>query len=134
MGSNASPEIADITFHELEMRIISENQHAIHFWKRFRDDIFMVYIGTNNELDKFIHTINELHPTFKFSFENSQQSITFLDVQIFKGPRYDQQQILDMRTHTKNTDTFQYLHRESCHPSATFKGFVKGEILRYTRT
>ena len=133
-GSNASPEIADHTPHELELRIISEIYHACHFLRRFRDDIFMVYIGTNNELTDFVHTINELHATFKFSFGNSQQSVTFLDVEIFKGPRYDQQQIIDLRTHTKQTDTFQYLHRESCHPTATFKWFVKGEILRYACT
>ena len=36
MGSNASPEIAEITFHELEMKIISNYQHQIHFLKRFR--------------------------------------------------------------------------------------------------
>ena len=36
MGSNASPEIAEITFHELEMKIISNYQHQILFLKRFR--------------------------------------------------------------------------------------------------
>ena len=80
MGSNASPEIADITFHELEMKIITNHQQQIHFLKGFRDDIFMIYTGTENELKQFIHATNELHPTFKFTFETSQQEWTFLDV------------------------------------------------------
>ena len=75
-----------------------------------------------------------MHPTFKFSYENSKQEITFLDVVVFKGARYHKLNILDIKTHTKPTDTFQFLHRESCHPTATFNGFIKGEILRYART
>ena len=129
MGSNASPEIADITFHEFEKKIISKHHNNIHFWKRFREDIFAIYLGTHTELTNFIHSINTMHPTFKFSFESSKQEITFLDVVVFKGARYHKQNIL-----TKPTDTFQFLHRESCHPTATFNGFIKGKVLRYART
>lgn len=39
-GSNASPEIATIAFHKLEMKITSEYQNVIHFWKTFRDMTF----------------------------------------------------------------------------------------------
>ena len=134
MGSNASPEIADIAFHELEKKIIVNNHNNIHFWKRFRDDVFAIFLGTQTELTNFIQKINTMHPTFKFSYENSTQEITFLDVVVFKGARYHKENILDIKTHTKPTDTFQFLHRESCHPTATFNGFIKGEILRYART
>ena len=35
----------------------------------------------------------------------------------------------------KQTDTFQYLHRNSSHPTASFRGMInKGEVLRYFRT
>ena len=93
----------------------------------------MIHTGTENELKQFIHTTNELHPTFKFTFETSQQELTFLDVEVFKGQKYNHNGILDLRTHTKPTDTFQYLHRKSWHPTATFKGFIEGEMLRYCR-
>lgn len=33
----------------------------------------------------------------------------------------------------KPTETFMYLHRSSAHPNATFKGFIKGEIIRHKR-
>ena len=39
-----------------------------------------------------------------------------------------------MKTHTKGTDTFQFLDRTSGHPESVFKGFIKGETIRYTRT
>ena len=38
--------------------------------------------------------------------------------------------ILDMRTHFKPTETFQYTFFTMCHPPGAKKGFVKGEALR----
>ena len=42
--------------------------------------------------------------------------------------------ILDIKTHLKPTETFQYTHFSSSHPSGVKKGFVKGEALRLLRT
>ena len=134
MGLPASPEIADITFHETEIKIIHEHNNKIALWLRFRDDIFLIFIGTEHELHEFVTNINQMHPTFKFSFESSSQQVKYLDLVIYKGQRYNKENILDIKTHTKPTDTFQFLHRESCHPTATFKGLMKGETLRYIRT
>ena len=52
---------------------------------------------------------------------------------IFKGPHFDSTGLLDVRTHFKPTETFQYTHFSSCHPASCKKGFVKGEALRYLR-
>ena len=40
---------------------------------------------------------------------------------------------MDIKTYTKTTKTYQYLDRNSAHPLATFKGFIKGETLRHAR-
>ena len=40
---------------------------------------------------------------------------------------------LDMRTHVKPTETFQYAFFTTCHPPGAKKGFVKGEGLRLLR-
>ena len=101
MGSQASLEIADITFHETEKNILQKYTTKISLWFRFRDDIFLIFIGTTQDLDEFIADINNMHMTFKFSFESSTQEITFLDLTIYKGPRYNRDNILDIKTHTK---------------------------------
>ena len=41
---------------------------------------------------------------------------------------------LDVRTHYKATETFQYKHFSSCHPPGVKRGFIKGEALRLLRT
>ena len=42
--------------------------------------------------------------------------------------------ILDVQTHFKPTETFQYTNFYSCHPPGVTKGFIKGEALRLLRT
>ena len=51
-----------------------------------------------------------------------------------KGERFEKESILDVRTHYKPTETFQYTNYNSCHPAGVKKGFVKGEALRLLRT
>ena len=49
------------------------------------------------------------------------------------GPEW-KESILELRTHFKPTETFQYTHFTSCHPPGVRKGFIKGEALRLLRT
>ena len=42
--------------------------------------------------------------------------------------------MLDVCTHFKPTETFQYTHFTSCHAPSVRKGFIKGEALRLLRT
>ena len=58
----------------------------------------------------------------------------FLDTTVYKGTRFKDQSILDVKTHFKPTKTFQYTHFTSCHPPSVKNGFVKGEALRILRT
>ena len=41
---------------------------------------------------------------------------------------------MDVRTHYKPTETFQYTHFFSGHPLSVERGFIKGETLRLLRT
>ena len=51
-----------------------------------------------------------------------------------KGERFKKENILDVRSHFKPTEIFQYTHYSSCHPPGVSKGFIKGEALRLLRT
>ena len=53
---------------------------------------------------------------------------------MYKGDRFNKESILDVRTHFKATETFQYTNFYSCHPPGVTKGFIKGEALRLLRT
>ena len=69
-----------------------------------------------------------------FTAEISEIETTFLDTKVYKGVRFNKDSILDVRTHFKSTETFQYTNFYSCHPPGVTKGFIKGEALRLLRT
>ena len=57
-----------------------------------------------------------------------------MDTIVYKGGRFEKESILDMRTHYKPTETFQYTNYSSCHPAGVKKGCIKREALRLLRT
>ena len=66
--------------------------------------------------------------------EISETETTFSDTKVYKGDRFNRECTLDVRTHFKPTETFQYTNFYSCHPPGITKGFIKGEALRLPRT
>ena len=102
-------------------------------WKRFVDDIFSLWDISTKEVYKFVDFVNTCHPTnIKFTCEISSECTVFLDTEVFKGPRISTHKILNLQTHFKPTESFQYTHFSSCHPSDCKKG--RGEALRLLRT
>ena len=77
---------------------------------------------------------NNFHSAIKFTAEMSETEITFLDTKVYKGVRFDKGSILDVQTHYKPTETFQYTNFYSCHPPGVKKGFIKGDALSLLRT
>ena len=64
----------------------------------------------------------------------SDKGINFLDTTVYKGERFHNQGILDIRTHVKPTETFQYTHFSFCNPQRVRKGLIKGESIRFLKT
>ena len=49
------------------------------------------------------------------------------DTNAYEGLRFNTESILDVKTHFKPTETFQYTEFISCHPPGVKKSFIKGE-------
>ena len=52
---------------------------------------------------------------------------------VLKKERFRNKSILDIKTHYKPTETFQYTHFNSCHPPTVKNSFIKGEAMRLLR-
>lgn len=52
---------------------------------------------------------------------------------IFRGPEFLETSKLDVKVFFKSTDTHALLHKHSLHPSHTFKGIIKAQLLRFQR-
>ena len=58
----------------------------------------------------------------------------FSNTEVFKGTRFNERNILDIRTHFKPTETFRIHSSLLVNLLALKKGFVKGEALRLSRS
>jgi hypothetical protein len=136
MGAVMSPEICDIRLHQHMNDIIKKSNinHKLLLHVRFRDDGFMIFTDTEDEeIDQFFTIANEAHPLLKFTHTKSDQETTFLDTEVYKGPRLSKTGTLDIRSHVKPTETYQFLERSSCHPEQVFSGFMKGRMITFIR-
>ena len=133
MGTKMAVAFANI-YVAIETEIINKSPHKPLVWKRFINDIFSLWNVDKEEIYSFIELANNHHPTIKFTAEVSETETAFLDTCIYKGERFKKESILDVRTHFKPTETFQYTYFSSCHPPGVKKGFIKGEALRLLRT
>ena len=130
MGTKMAVAFANIFMSAVETEIINKSKTKPLEWKRYIDDIFSLWDSTKEEIDLFISEANRQHTTIKFTADISERDTNFLDTTVFKGERFYEESILDIRTHFKPTETFQYTHFSSCHAPGVAKGFIKGEALR----
>ena len=70
-------------------------------WKRFIDDVFWLWDTNKEEIEHFIEQTNLHHVTIKFTADVSQSETTFLDTTVYQGERFEEESILDVRTHYK---------------------------------
>ena len=100
---------------------------AIPFWKRFIDDIFLIFLGTTEQLQSMKDFMNNLHPTIKFTFEHSTHEISFLDMKILIGT----DRKLSTTLYRKPTDCAALLHFHSNHSLKCKESIVFSQALRY---
>ena len=98
-------------------------------WKRFIDDIFIIWTDSEKNLNKFLKDLNEFYRNLKFTYEKPQEKINFLDLVITIS---DGKIIIDL--YCKSTNSDQYLHFDSCHaehikkPLKSLNGFSQALI------
>jgi len=124
MGSKIGPVYAILTLAYLEeSRLypkIFENysrvdaECIINNWKRYIDDVFLLWKNSYGNINDFYELVNSLSDDIKFTFESSETRIPFLDVLVMKKGN-----VLVTDIYSKPTDTKQYLHFKSCHAKHT---------------
>lgn len=131
MGATFAPDYANLFMGFLEQKHVHTNNpfsDSILLFKRFIDDVIMVWRGTESQLLDFHHYMNNLVDTIHFSLEYSKNQIHFLDTWVKRdGNR------LYTTLYRKPTDKNSCLHASSFHPEPTKKGLPYGQFLRIRR-
>ena len=133
MGKKFAPSYANIFMAQWEEDIIERATHKPQNWNRFLDDVFLIWKHGQKELDKFFTFLNNDNPCIKLKQEVSNTQVNFLDTTVFKGPHIATKKRLSTKVYHKPTDTLELLHKASHHPTHTFPGIIKSQIIRYHR-
>ncbi|KAK3730655.1 hypothetical protein QZH41_007939 [Actinostola sp. cb2023] len=132
MGTRMAPSYANLFMSHLESLLLEHPPGNLLplVWKRYIDDIFILWTHGSSTLQTFLNHINAFHPTIKFTYTTSPSSINFLDTRIHITP----QQTLESSLYTKPTDNSLLLHQTSHHPlSCKLLGTIFSQALRYRR-
>ncbi|MBV6504761.1 MAG: hypothetical protein ILNGONEN_00313 [Syntrophorhabdaceae bacterium] len=104
------------------------------FYRRYIDDVFYV-AKSIEDAEVFFQKFNNILPTIRCgSITIDQQSGIFLDVEIYKGPRFVSHNILDFRTYQKAQNRYLYLAPNSFHRRDIYKSTIISELNRYRLT
>ena len=123
-----APNFANLYMADLKENYIFKHSTQPLYYRRYIDDIFLLWTESMEQLNTFKIYLNQIHPTIKFTFEVSIKQITYLDVTV-----HLQGTSLYVSPFFKNTNTFSYVYGNSFHPESTFKGIIKGENIRNLR-
>ena len=95
---------------------------------RFRDDIFIVWSHSIDELDVFFDYMNKVDLTIKiqFTIEVSTDTLEFLELKL-KFDKESKQISADV--FAKNTDSFTYVLPSTCFPRSNTESIPNGVAL-----
>jgi len=128
MGTKLAPNYANLFMADFENKHVFTYTIQPTYYRRYIDDILLIWDHSTSELDNFLDHLNSVHPTIKFTKSVSNSQITYLDLDIYRKDT-----TFETKTHFKSTNTFSYLHGHSNHPPSTFKGVLQGENIRILR-
>lgn len=127
MGTPMAPYLASLYMHHLEDSI--SPAAGIRLWKRYIDDIIVVFTGEEKTLVAFMDAYAKLHPLIKVNWVKSQLRCEFLDLYI----THDDDSMY-YRTHQKVFNKYLYIPKSSFHTQNQLKSWINGELTRYART
>ena len=129
MGTRVAPCYANTIMGWFEDTYVYNYQPSPHLWKRYIDDIFVVWTNGAPTLITFFQYLNGCLPSIKFEMEQSQEKVNFLDVTV----TLNSEGTLVSDLYTKPTDSHNYLDYRSAHPRHCRSGIPYSQFLRLKR-
>ena len=115
MGTTFAPNYSGVILGNFENTALGNAPNNLQpiIWKRFTDDIFMVWTHGEAALQNFHTYLNNLHPTIKLDITHFTKEINFLDTTVYFNSHHK----LESTLYVKPTDTCALLHADFFHPS-----------------
>jgi hypothetical protein len=128
-GIKLAPTYACLGLGKYEKTLFTSDQvllDKILLWKRFIDDVLMLFSGSREECQDLVDCLNSLMPgIIKFKFEYSMEKIEFLDLEI-----YIKDGKIKTNLFVKPTNKQLYLDYTSNHPNHCKDSIPYSQALR----
>jgi hypothetical protein len=136
MGTACAPAFANLFMTEVDKNTRVSFSQVIKCYRRYLDDGCLILHGSHDQVQEVMDSLinNQWAQYIKFTYTISEKSAVFLDLVLYKGPRYKASGLLDVRMYQKALNAYQYIPFKSYHQPSTLKGWVKGELKRIIRT
>ena len=128
-GTQVAPPFANLYLHYKFKTILQD--HSVIMHERFIDDGFLL-VSTKEDAIRIIKKLNDA-TNLDLTYEISERKAIFLDLEVYKGERFELEGRLDLRVYFKPTNRLLYLPMVSNHPMSMKLGIVIGEAIRALR-
>ncbi len=141
MGGHLSPVLAGIFMEELECKALDACPVKPRLYKRFVDDIFVVWDLRNGSYNILLDLLNAQHPSITLTVEEEIRGrLPFLDLQISRPIWTDQvggnsilSRPFSLEVYRKPTHGNRYVNFHSAHPFSLKRKVFRGLWLRARR-
>ena len=132
MGSCLAPTYAGCILRNLEEKWLNATKfkNYIILFKRYVDDIFILYNDIDKNKDEFIKEFKEVYNPLKLTVETNKNKINFLDTTIELN-HIDKK--IEYRMYKKEIGQTEIIDISSNHPEQVLYSTLQGESLRSTR-
>lgn len=129
MGAKFASSMANLFMAKWEEDVVyHESRSELVLWKRYIDDILLLWDGSLESHNEFITGLNTNNRGILLTQEASSVEIHFLDLRI----RVIEGRIMTS-TYFKETDRNGFIHTKSCHHQAWLESIPKSQFLRLRR-
>ena len=127
MGTKMAPTYASLVMGFLEVKMYTRIKevyssdgylHLTNSWLRYIDDCWLIWNADYGDIQIFFDIISNLDRSIKFTIEQSNKCVHFLDVQVYVG---NDGQSMATDIYHKPTDSFNYVPFHSNHPKHILK-------------
>jgi len=125
-----------VAFANLAMFVLIESdkrllkfKNQIKYWGRYLDDCNGIWKGDRASFEVFFKTINSINPKIKFTCGEFGRKCIFLDLEA----SINSENTISFKLFQKPLNKYLYIPFSSSHPTATKKGWIKGELIRFRR-
>ena len=130
MGSNLAPTYAGIVLRNLEEKWLEGTKYNLVLFKRYIDDLFIIYDNQNNSLNEFIGELETIYDPLKLTVKTSTKEIVFLDLVIVLDHTFKN---LQTKLYKKEIGCSEQIPYSTHHPKHILLNTLSSESLRTTR-